>query len=93
MRVLFVVVLLGACGTRVPAEPRDARVVAAEAACAPRVNADPAVREIRMKGAGSETYKFEHDADLDAARARALRACLGGEGASRGGGVERQRRE
>ena len=91
MRVLFVVVLLGACGARVPAEPRDARLVAAEAACAPTVDRDPAVREIRLKGAGSETYKFEHDNDLAAARARALQACVGG--GVRGGGVERQRVE
>jgi len=91
MRFLFVVVLLGGCGARVPAEPRDTRLVAAEAACAPRVNTDPVVREIMMKGAGSETYKFEHDQDLVTARARALRACVGG--GSRGGGVERQRVE
>jgi len=91
MKVLFVVVALGACGARVPVEPRDARLLVAEAACAPRVNADPAVREIVMKGAGSETYKFAHDQDLDAARARALRACLGG--GVRDGGVERQRVE
>ena len=89
MRFLFVVVLLGACGARVPAEPRDARVVAAEAACAPRVNADPVVREIVMKSAGSETYKFEHEDALAAARGRALQACVGG--GVRGGGVERQR--
>ena len=93
MRVLLVIVALGACGARVPVEPRDARLVAAEAACSGQVNADPVVRQIRMKMAGSELYKYEHDADLDAARARALRACLGGEGAGRGGGVERQQRE
>ena len=91
MRVLFVAVLLGACGARVPAEPRDARLVAAEASCAPQVDADPVVREIRMKMAGNELYKYEHDQDLAAARARALRACVGG--GSRGGGVERQRVE
>ena len=91
MRFLFVVVLLGACGTRVPAEPRDARSLAAEAACAPQVDADPVVREIRLKGAGSEHYKYEHDDDLAAARARALLACVGG--GSRNGGVERQRAE
>ena len=89
MRILLVVLALGACGARVPAEPRDARLVAAEAACAPRVNADPAVREIVMKGAGSETYKFEHDDDLAAAQGRALQACV--RGGVRGGGVERQR--
>ena len=94
MRVLLVALIVGGCGVLGPAAPpRDPAVVAAERACAPIVNADPAVRAYVMKGAGSEIYKLEHEDDLAVARARALRGCLGG-GAAGGteGGVERQRR-
>ena len=94
MRILWAVLIVGGCGVLGPAAPpRDPAVVAAERACAPVVNADPAVRAYVMKGAGSEIYKLEHEESLAAARARALRGCLGGGGgAEPGGGVERQRR-
>ena len=94
MRSLWAVLIVGGCGALGPAAPpRDPAVVAAERACTPVVNADPAVRAYVMKGAGSEIYKLEHEESLAAARARALRGCLGGGiGAGSGGGVERQRR-
>jgi len=93
MRYLPVLLVLAACGNAVPDAPRDPRVAAAEAACAPAVNADPAVHDLMIKGAGNEHFKYEHDDDLKQARQQALQSCMRGQGAgTSSGGVERQRR-
>ena len=84
--LLVVALLLSACaGTGGPAGAQDA-------ACDAQVNADAEVRDIIMKGAGSEHYKLENEDRLRLARQRARLACLQRQGVvPKGGGVEPQR--
>ncbi len=63
-----------------------------DAACDAQVNNDPVVKDLILKGAGSEHFKLENNDVLLQARQRARLACLKGQGVlPRGGGVERQR--
>lgn len=80
MRALFLLLLLGACAAAAPDTPR--------AACERASGDDPAVRDLLMKGAGSESFQAEHQADLRDARRRAVLACLRARGLVRAGGVE-----
>ena len=59
MRILWAVLIVGGCGALGPAAPpRDPAVVAAERACTPVVNADPAVRAYDSS-AGSMTMSSD----------------------------------
>lgn len=82
--VLCLGLLLAACGG--PSGP-----LTDEQACARQANDDPAVRDLLMKGAGSETFALENQRRLSAARQDATVACLRARGVIRPGGVERQR--
>ncbi len=63
-----------------------------DAGCEAQVNRDPAVADLIMKGAGSESFKWQHEDDLRQARQRARIMCLQGRGVLRnGGGVEAPR--
>lgn len=82
MRALLVLTLLVGCAAT-PTTP--------ERACADQVNRDPVVHELMLKGAGVEEFRQNHIEDMNMARARALRECLGGRGLIRPGGVEARR--
>ena len=68
-----------------------ARESAPDAACDAQVDRDPVVRDLIMKGAGSEHFKLETDDVLLQARKRARVACLQGRGVLPKGGVEAPR--
>ena len=60
------------------------------AGCEAQIDADPVVRDLITKGAGSEHFKWENEGVLAQARKDAETACLQGRGVlRRGGGVER----
>ena len=87
--------LLAGCGG---GRDRDAAIAgvpvpaALASACDSQVNQDPVVKDLIMKGAGSEHFKLENEDTLRLARQRARLACLQGRGVlPRGGGVEPQR--
>ena len=81
-RLLLGVLLLSACA------PRDTPEVAA---CRAEVDADPEVRLLIAKGAGSPTFLAENQDTLRAARQRASLTCLRARGVIQPGGVERQK--
>lgn len=61
--------------------------------CEDQVYADPLVRDMIMKGAGSDYYANNHIDQMKAAKQDATQRCLQQKGLARpGGGVERQRR-
>lgn len=63
-----------------------------DAACDAQVNNDPVVKDLILKGAGSEHFKWENEEALRQAQQRARLACLQGQGVlRRGGGVEAPR--
>lgn len=65
------------------------REAAPAAGCAAQVDADPVVRDLIAKGAGSEHFKWENEGVLAQARKDAETTCLQGRGVlRRGGGVE-----
>ena len=80
-RTLLILLLLSGC----------AREGAPDAACDAQVDRDPVVRDLIMKGAGSEHFKLETDDVLLQARKRARVACLQGRGVLPKGGVEAPR--
>ncbi len=80
-RTLLILLLLSGC----------ARESAPDAACDAQVNRDPEVRDLIMKGAGSEHFKLETDDELLRARKRARITCLQGLGVVPKGGVEAPR--
>ena len=80
-RTLLILLLLAGC----------ARESAPDAACEAQVDRDPVVRDLMMKGAGSEHFKLENDDVLLQARKRARVACLQGRGVLPKGGVEAPR--
>ena len=59
--------------------------------CARQAENDPAVKELIMKGAGSEHFQLEAQDKLRAAKQDATVACLRTRGVGRPGGVERQK--
>jgi hypothetical protein len=61
--------------------------------CEQSVYADPAVKDEIMKGAGSDGYRNNHQADLAYAKQDAITRCLRQRGMMpKGGGVEAPRR-
>lgn len=82
--LLTVVLALSACA-RPEARTPD------EAACARRANEDPKVKELIIKGVGSENFQLQSQGALSAARQDAIVACLRTRGVIPRGGVERQK--
>ncbi|MGI4955187.1 MAG: hypothetical protein ACRYGM_25555 [Janthinobacterium lividum] len=80
-RTLLILLLLSGCARE---SPPDAR-------CDAQVDRDPEVRDLIMKGAGSEHFKLETDDQLLQARHRARVACLQKLGVLPQGGVEAPR--
>ena len=80
-RAVLILLLLAGC----------AREGAPDAACDAQVDQNPVVRDLIMKGAGSEHFKLENDDVLLQARKRARVACLQGRGVLPKGGVEAPR--
>ncbi len=62
-----------------------------EAACARQADQDPKVKELIIKGVGSENFQLQSQAALRAAEQDATAACLRTRGAIPRGGVERQK--
>ena len=62
------------------------------AACEDQVYADPVVKDIILKGTGSDYYRRSHDEQLKYAKIDAAHRCMQQKGlAPPGGGVQRQR--
>ena len=83
---LILALLLPAACARTPASPEAA-------ACERQADADPAVRDLLLKSAGSEHFQIEHAQDLKDARARATLICLRRRGLAPPGGVEAPARQ
>ena len=89
MRRLAWVMLLGvaACG---PIDIAPAANYPAQ--CESQVYADPHVKDLLMKSAGSETFAREHEDEMKYAKIDAAHRCMQQKGlAPPGGGVERPR--
>lgn len=80
-RTLLILLLLSGC----------TRESAPDARCDAQVDRDPEVRDLTMKGAGSEHFKMENDDLLVQAKKRARIACLQRLGVVPRGGVEAPR--
>ncbi|MGI4946913.1 MAG: hypothetical protein ACRYHQ_41215 [Janthinobacterium lividum] len=80
-RTLLILLLLSGC----------TRESAPDARCDAQVDRDPEVRDLTMKGAGSEHFKMETDDLLVRAKKRARVACLQRLGVVPQGGVEAPR--
>jgi hypothetical protein len=79
---------LAACGPSRP-DPLDAPI---PAVCEDQVYADPVVKDLIMKGAGTEYFRINHVNQLKAAKQDASLRCQQQKGlAPPGGGVERPR--
>jgi hypothetical protein len=61
--------------------------------CEDQVYADPLVKDLIMKGAGSTGFARNHQNQLQAAKEDAATRCLQAKGLIRQGGVERRRVE
>ena len=84
MRRVALCFLLAACsGGGGPQTP--------EQACASQANDDPVVKQMVMKGAGTDQYFWDHADELRLARRDATLRCLRSRGLAPKGGVERQR--
>ena len=84
--------LLAGCGGGRDRPPTVAVPDAVASACESQVDADPAVTELMIKGAGTPQFQRDNQDRLRLARQRARIACLQSRGVlPRGGGVEPQR--
>ncbi len=83
--VLVVLLMLTACGSIDPAPNAPIPAV-----CEDQVYADPLVKELILKGAGSSFYALNHTEELKYAKIDAARRCMQLKGlAPPGGGVQR----
>ena len=85
------VVLIAGCG---PVTLDQAPVADYPAQCEAQVYADPTVKDLLMKSAGSDTFARQHQDELKYAKVDAAHRCAQLKGlAPPGGGVERPRVE
>ncbi len=70
----------------------EAPYAAIPAACEDQVYADPVVKDLILKGSGSDTYRAGHQEQLKYAKVDAAHRCMQQKGLlPPGGGVQRQR--
>ncbi len=80
--------VLGVLGCAGPVDKAPAAAIPEQ--CSAQVYADPAVKALIMKGAGSESFLRQHQDELKYAKLDAAHRCMQQQGlAAPGGGVER----
>jgi hypothetical protein len=87
LALLVLLTPLAGCGMS------DAPAARIPSVCEDQVYADPLVKDLIMKGAGSTGFARNHENQLQAAKQDAATRCLQAKGLIRPGGVERQRVE
>ncbi len=91
LQALAVALLAAGCG---PVRLDQAPVADYPAQCEAQVYADPRVKDLLMKTAGSDTFARQHEDELKFAKVDAAHRCAQQRGLTApGGGVERSRVE